>query len=106
MPVVQMLVVPVRVMRRVVRAPVVRSARSIERDSVWGCDTDQWLVVLDVIVCRRGTHAGGNHIGSLARRTRRCSRPLRARDRTFFGRWFGGALAAAERQPVGPLPPP
>jgi hypothetical protein len=37
-------------------------------------------------------------------RTRRCSRPLRARDRSHFGS-FGGALAAAERQSVGPLNP-
>src|SRR4051812_8182800 len=34
------------------------------------------------------------------RRTRRCSRPLRARDRCFL-KVVGGALAAAKRQPVG-----
>jgi hypothetical protein len=33
--------------------------------------------------------------------TRRCSRPLRARDRSHFGR-HSHALAAAKRQHVGP----
>src|SRR4051812_47989917 len=43
-----------------------------------------------------------NTIGARSGPTRPCSRPLRARDRGYFGTILCSALAAADGQAVGP----
>jgi hypothetical protein len=101
----------------VVRWPVVLLARRVGRDRVLGlipanarrARRDRVRGVLptehplcQVIACRSGAvmpAADGNE--RPARRTRPCSRPLRARDRWFFGSHCG-ALAAADAQAVRP----
>ena len=86
----------------VVRWPVVRNARRAERDRVRGVVSSNARGA-GVIACRSGAvMRGASERHSPARPTRRSSRPLRARDRSLFARCCD-ALAAAERQSVGPL---
>ena len=64
-------------------------------------DVDRTPVVQGVIPCRCGRRMRVVRERRMPeRRTRPCSRPLRARDRWLFDRCCG-ALAAADGQPVG-----
>jgi hypothetical protein len=88
---------------RVVRRPVVRITRCGERNRIPG------VVPPNARRAGRDPVRGGRHMRVAperrrpARRTRPCSRPLRARDRSHFDS-FRDALAAADGQAVGRVP--
>jgi hypothetical protein len=84
-----------------------------DRDSLidaWGVEAHAWGVVSPAwcggsfsLASHASTQRIGKRSACLPRPTRRCSRPLRARDRWYFERWYH-ALAAAERHTVGRAP--